>query len=194
MEGYGIGSDATRSRKAERRKKKRRRRRRSWRVDHFGSVGGGGLIDATAAPLRGRRERAEGKPPFHPVSAFSRHIPPSRTVARVLTERRAFGFSAPAIPLQPLRRSSTTTTAANFQIGVASTRRDADHRCALSRSPPPSFRSFLPFVPSSRSFSPSRSLPRSLSSRLKTVRCTGDPARAYSPSLRSSLFARRSSG
>lgn len=163
MEGYGIGSDATRSRKAERRKKKRRRRRRSRRVDHFGSVGGGGLIDATAAPLRGRRERAEGKPPFHPVSAFSRHIPPSRTVVRVLTERRAFGFSAPAIPLQPLRRSSTTTTAANFQIGVASTRRDAVRPLSLSSavlsllSPFRAFLSlFLPLAlpPSQPQFSP----------------------------------------
>lgn len=68
-----------------------------------------------------------------------RCIPPSRTVARVLTERRAFGFSAPAIPLQPLRlRFSTTSTAAaaNFQNRGCfdATRRDADRRCALSLS------------------------------------------------------------
>lgn len=76
-----------------------------------------------------------------------RCIPPSRTVARVLTERRAFGFSAPAIPLQPLRlRFSTTSTAAaaNFQNRGCfdATRRDADRRCALSLSL--SLRSFLP--------------------------------------------------
>lgn len=147
----------------------------------------------------GRRERAEGKPPFHPASAFSPAYPS-------LSDRCTRTNRAARVRL--LRSSRPPPTFASLlhhhhhhhhrQFSdrgcFDAARRDADHRCALSRPPPPSFRSFLPFVPSSRSFSPSRSLPRSLSSRLKTVRCTGDPARAYSPSLRSSLFARRSSG
>lgn len=86
---------------------------RGWRVDHFGSVGGGSarLIDATAAPSRpdaGGFERVKAcrgvtftdnrTVPYTEPSLLLRRpstlwFPPSRTAARVLTEQRAFGFA-----------------------------------------------------------------------------------------------------
>lgn len=96
-----------------------RRSSRRWRVDHFGSVGGGGarLIDATAAPLRAKGRRrsvveekgqrvafVDGRePPFYRMSAssVSLRFPPSDRCTRTNRSARVgLRCWTPCIPLQ----------------------------------------------------------------------------------------------
>ena len=146
-----------------------------------------------------RRERKkERESPFYRMSASSvipPIFPPSDRFARVLTEQRAFHSAVPSPSIATLPPPRIFSPA-----GVASTRRSPSPSLTLSPSSfdhqllPSRFYVLHDFVLSlslSLCLAPSVLPPSGgLSSRLKTVRCTGDPTRAYSPSLRLSLSAR----